>query len=319
MADVVHSVAEMVIRGNSGYLAANQAGGATPFPRPIFSRLGTRDGYRAEVVPSFNNSDQMVFNDGIIGIPAVGFINWPDPYIHSSGDDLWQIDQTQMKRNAFIIAASTLFMANATADDVPTLIAEVEGRGAARRGKDLGAAMAHLAAAAASGQEEAFKTATYIVEAGGEREARALASITDFVGADTRARRAVEAAVARVPGLTDTQMDALADFHQSLTGEPAPRLSLTGGEQAAAEKVPANIDDVAAYLENRPRPQTGLHSLMTFAVWGHVDGESSYLDIYKQVVAEAMVHGAWYYGTVSLEQVVQTLDAGLEAGVLTLR
>jgi hypothetical protein len=36
-------------------------------------------------------------------------------------------------------------------------------------------------------------------------------------------------------------------------------------------------------------------------------------------MAEAMVHGAWYYGTVSLEQVVQTLDAGVEAGVLTLR
>ena len=58
---------------------------------------------------------------------------------------------------------------------------------------------------------------------------------------------------------------------------------------------------------------------MTFSVWGHVDGEATYLDIYKQVMAEAMVHGAWYYGTVSLEQVVRTLDAGVEAGILTLR
>ena len=58
---------------------------------------------------------------------------------------------------------------------------------------------------------------------------------------------------------------------------------------------------------------------MTFSIWGHVDGETSYLDIYKQVMAEAMVHGAWYYGTVSLDQVVRTLDAGVEAGILTLR
>ena len=58
---------------------------------------------------------------------------------------------------------------------------------------------------------------------------------------------------------------------------------------------------------------------MTFSTWGHVDGEASYLDIYKQVMAEAAVHGAWYYGTVTLDQVVQTLDAGVEAGVIVLR
>ena len=80
--------------------------------------------------------------------------------------------------------------------------------------------------------------------------------------------------------------------------------------------VPRNIDDVARYLDNRPRPSTGLHGLATFSVWGHVDGNTSYLDIYKQVLAEATVHGSWYYGTVTLEQVVATLEAGVDAGVL---
>jgi hypothetical protein len=319
VADVVESVAEMVIHGNSGYLAAGQVGGARPFTKPIFSRLGTRDGYRAEVVPNFNNSDQMVFNDGIIGIPAVGFINWPDPYIHSSGDDLWQIDQTQMKRNSFIIAASTLFMANATAEDVPTLIAEVQGRGAERMGKDLATAMAQVAAAAPSERAEAFKTGSYILEAGTARERRALGSIADFVGTDAVAQHAVQTAVEGVPTLMEAQKQALVGFYQSLTGEGPRHLSLTEAEREAAGKFPVNLDDVAGYLAARPRPQTGLHSLMTFSVWGHVDGETSYLDIYKQVMAEAMVHGAWYYGTVSLEQVVQTLDAGVEAGILSLR
>jgi hypothetical protein len=319
VADVVQSVAEMVIHGNSGYLSAMQAGGAAPFPKPIYSRLGTRDGYRAEIVPSFNNSDQMVFNDGIIGIPAVGFINWPDPYIHSSGDDLWQIDQTQMKRNSFIIAASALFMANATPEDVPTLVAEVQGMGATRMGTDLATAMAHLAAAAPSERTEAFKTAGFILEAGSTREQRALGSIVDFVGTDEVAQRAVRSAVSHVPNLTEAQQETLAGFYRSLTGESPPRPTLTQMEQRAAGKIPVNLDHVARYLEARPRPQTGLHSLMTFSVWGHVDGETSYLDIYKQVMAEAMVHGAWYYGTVSLEQVVETLDAGVEAGILSLR
>ncbi len=117
----------------------------------------------------------------------------------------------------------------------------------------------------------------------------------------------------------EAQQETLEGFYRSLTGEPPPRITLTEMEQAAAGKTPVNIEDVARYLDARPRPATGLHSLMTFSVWGHVDGETSYLDIYKQVMAEAMVHGAWYYGTVSLEQVVQTLDAGVEAGILNLR
>jgi hypothetical protein len=319
VADVVQSVAESVIHGNSGYLAAGQAGGTYPFSRPVYSRLGTRDGYRAEIVPNFNNSDHMVFNDGIVGIPAVGFINWPDDYIHSSDDDLWQIDPTQLKRNAFIIAASGLYLANAGAEDVPTLLAEVEGRGAERLGNDLRAAMAEIASAAPGLRSEAYKTASFILDAAEMRERRAVASITDFVEGDGGMADAVADAEERVAGDVDALRDRLGGYYRSIAGESPPRTRLTSAEQAAAEIVPVNLDDVDEYLSNRPRPSTGLTSLMTFSTWGHVDGASSYLDIYKQVMAEAKVHGAWYYGTVELDQVTRTLDAGVEAGVLRLR
>jgi len=318
LADVVQNVAELVIHGNSGYLAALQAGSPYPFSKPIFSRLGTRDGFRAEIVPNFNNSDQMVFNDGIIGIPAVGFINWPDDYIHSSGDDLWQVDPTQLKRNAFIIAASALYLAYAGPEEVPVLIAEVAGRGAGRFGGDLRVAMQQLTSSPAGGRTEAYKMATYVLEAAAMRERQALESVRDFVGDDGRALEAVEDAVGQVGSLALAHQATLDAYYRSLEGRIPPRISLTAEEREAAGKVPANIDDVGRYLGDRPRPVTGLHSLMTFAVWGHVDGKTSYLDIYKQVMAEAMVHGAWYYGTVGLEQVVRTLDAGVESGILML-
>jgi hypothetical protein len=317
--DVVQSIAESVIHGNSGYLAAGQAGGSYPFSKPIFSRLGTRDGYRAEIVPNFNNSDHMVFNDGIIGIPAVGFINWPDDYIHSSDDDLWQIDPTQLKRNAFIIAASGLYMAGAGASDVPTLLAEVEGMGTERLGNDLHVAMAEIVQAGADGRVEAFKTASFILDAALMRETRAVRSVLDFAEGDTGARAFVDAAAVRVLARVDALRSSLADFYRSAAGEPPAPLRLSAAEAAAAETVPANIDDVDRYLANRPRLNTGLTSLMTFSTWGHVDGDTSYLDIFKQVMAEAKVHGAWYYGSVSLGQVTRTLDAGVEAGILQLR
>lgn len=319
LADVVESIAEVVIRGNSGYLAALQTGTPYPFSRPIFSRLGTRDGYRAEVVPNFNNSDHMVFNDGIVGIPAVGFINWPDDYIHSSDDDLWQIDATQLKRNAFIIAAAALYLANADAGHVPTLLAEVEGRGAQRLGKDLRVAMSMVDEAGPAGRTGAYRLATYVLDAARMREARALESLEDFTARDSAAEAVVAAALERLDLRVEAARESLEGYAAGLTDGAVPDAEPTPDEAAAADKVPANIDDVSAYLSNRPRLRTGLHGLMTFSVWGHVDGEASYLDIYKQVMAEAAVHGAWYYGTVSLSQVAETLDAGVEAGALVLR
>ncbi len=317
--DIVQSVGEMVIHGNSGYLAARQAGSPYPYSRPIYSRLGTRDGYRAEIVPNFNNSDHMVFNDGIIGIPAVGFINWPDDYIHSSDDDLWQIDRTQLKRNAFIIAASGLYVASAGSEDVDTLVAEVLGRGSERLGKDLRVAMSLLAESEPDARAEAYKTATYILEAGDRRARRAVSSVRTFTDGDADAAHVVDRAIDLVFGTARSNRAALNAYYQTLTGQEAPEIEMSAEEAAADNKVPANIDDVDIYMANRPRPNTGLHSLMTFSAWGHVNGQASYLDIYKQVMAEAMVHGDWYYGTVSLDQVVATLDAGVEAGILTVR
>jgi hypothetical protein len=37
------------------------------------------------------------------------------------------------------------------------------------------------------------------------------------------------------------------------------------------------------------------------------------------VRAESLAHGQWYYGTVSLTDVVALLDAAVEAGVLVLK
>ena len=81
---------------------------ACAFSKPIFSHLGTREPFRAKAVPYFDSTDHLVFNDSWVGVPGTTLTNWPDENIHSSGDDLWQIDPTQLKRNAFIVAAQRL-------------------------------------------------------------------------------------------------------------------------------------------------------------------------------------------------------------------
>ena len=106
LSDVIESITEYVIMTNSAFLAAGDAGTTQPFSKPIYSHLVTRERYNAMIVPYFDSSDHLVFNEAVVGIPGVELINWPDTYIHSTADDLDNIDQTQLKRNAFIVAAN---------------------------------------------------------------------------------------------------------------------------------------------------------------------------------------------------------------------
>ncbi|MGH9602980.1 MAG: M28 family metallopeptidase, partial [Terriglobales bacterium] len=121
--DVVESVVTSLAQGNNAYLSAMQAGSGAPgwnYSRPLASRLGSRDRYAVEIVPYFDNTDHHPFNDLAIGARHGGitFTNWPDEYIHSSDDDMWQQDRTTLKRNAVAVSALALFMANAGPQDV---------------------------------------------------------------------------------------------------------------------------------------------------------------------------------------------------------
>ncbi len=118
---MIESIADYVILTNTGFMGAEEAGTRQPFSKPILSFLGSRERFNAMVIPHSGGSDHEVFCEGVIGVPGVALINNPDPYIHSTDDDLQNIDPTQLKRNAFIVAAATLFVANAGDEDVPLL------------------------------------------------------------------------------------------------------------------------------------------------------------------------------------------------------
>ena len=137
LGDVVESIVESLVQGNTriwrpgrrgrrGRAWPRPSGGSVAtdeekFTRPILSRLGTRERYDARVIPFHNNTDHQVFNMAPIGIPGVTFTNWPDDYIHSTDDDLWQIDPTQLKRNAVAVAGSAWFIATAGAPELRVL------------------------------------------------------------------------------------------------------------------------------------------------------------------------------------------------------
>lgn len=320
---VFESVGTYLIRTNNAFLAASRQGGLPrPHTRPLYSTRGTRQGYNARFVPHFGSSDHLVFLEGAVGIPAVALINWDDPFIHSSEDDLFQIDQTQLRRNNFLIGALAYFLANADDARVPLLLSETYAQGRGRLANDLQAAMRVLRDSAAEPGGGWWRAQT-IVEQGVEREARALASVRAFVGESREAARMVDE-MSRAESADGGTRAQLAAFYRQLhRAAPPARVALTEAEQAASRKVPSNVASLEAYFANRQKVPFAaggrLHGLMRAEVYNFVDGRRSYYDIYKAVYAEASAAGSWYYGTVALEDVVRLLDAAVEAGALTLR
>jgi Zn-dependent M28 family amino/carboxypeptidase len=325
LGDVIESIVESLVAGNTAYLSAGQAAqlrqgpdapAATttsdaPFSRPVLARLGTHERYDARVVPFHNNTDHQVFNMGIIGVPGVTFTNWPDPYIHSSDDDIWQIDATQLKRNAVAVAGAALYLANAGDAQIVTMGTEMYGRALERLSRDARTAMTM----------KDYARGANLVRQAARRERRTLESLGRFATPGGASDKTLKGLLQQLPTEDNAEM-RLAAYVTSVTGvrPPAFTASATPREKELAGMVPSLSVSIQEFLEKRSqlkKPPT-LHSLMAYEAINFVDGENSYLDIYRAVAAEADAAGEWYYGTVAPEDIVSYLDSAKAAGIITV-
>ena len=320
---VIESIATMVMRGNSAYLAAGQAGTRQPFSKPILSRMGTRERYAAEIVPYFDSTDHLVFNDAIIGVPGVTLTNWPDDFIHSSDDDLWQMDPTQLQRNAFIVAATALYFANLEPAGARTLLSQIYGSTQRRLSESFARATEILLSAKPEEREEAHADAANLIRQTAEYLTRTLDSVGVF-GLDETSRLYLEKFKKDVHERADQLVSSLWSQAELIAGgatgsPPPPSPTVAQAMKELQGKVPVVVGSIREFLDKRRDiGDFGLHGLMAYEVWNFVDGKRSYVDIYKAVRAEAQSAGAWYYGSVSAKQVADLLDAGVKAGLLKL-
>ena len=316
---IFESIGTFVIQTNNPFITAGRMGGLPrPHSRPIYATRGTHESFGARFVPFFNASDNLNFVEGAIGVPAVGLINWDDYYIHSSDDDLWQIDATQLERNAFIISAMAYYLGKAEEDQTDLLLAETYAQGNKRLSQDLHAAINEIETN--EQKELAWKNANIIMEQGILRELRALNSIADVVGNATEITKKINTSQGQLKAKEKTMLTELANFYKNkYAGNNTPKIELTEQEKTASKKVPENHSNLDTYFGKRTRPRgTIIHSTMRMEVFNFVDGKRSYYDIYKAVLAESLYAGRWYYGTVTLDDVVKILDANVESGALTL-
>lgn len=226
------NIGNFVILTNNAYIQAGRGGGyQRSFSQPILSTRGTREAYNARFVPYFGASDNLVFVEGIIGVPAVALINWDDYYIHSSDDDLFNIDQTQLQRNNFIVGAMAFYLAYAEAENIPVLAAETYGQGGRRIANDLQVAMQLL------NQSDNWADAHLLIEQGSLRERRALNSMRVIAGNDAKANQTIDTFLKLVDDRERRLYDEIDAFYQNRYGKK-PSLSLSAAEIDASKNIP---------------------------------------------------------------------------------
>jgi Zn-dependent M28 family amino/carboxypeptidase len=344
LSDVQQSILDAVVQGNNAYLAAWQAQTPAPgqaFSKPIFARLGTREPYRAQAVPYFDSTDHLVFNDPWVRVPGTSLTNWPDEYIHSSVDDLWQIDPTQIKRNAFVVAATAWWLANAGADDVPFLAGFVAARGAERMARDLATAQTWIREGRGSEEERRRAAADLVaasrwVEEAAVASAQALgASATAVEEAVAAVRSAGTALASRLPARPAAEDPALARL-----AAKTPRFAVTtldawmALEERVKEKREAagradrqkkETEEAARRSAKKavpaaaPAPEAEsakLSPLMGTAALSWIDGKRNAAEIARRVCAEALSAGWWYYGETTPALVEKYLEEQVKDGLI---
>lgn len=310
--DVAESILEFVKEGNTANLSILQAGNMDLYPRPILSRLGSRHRYNAEAIPFHNNTDHMPFNEAPIGVPGITFTNWPDNYIHSSDDDLWNVDRTQLQRNAFTVAMIAYVMADAGGDSLSKIAAEVAGRGAARMGEDLRLALTWI------GEErENYWIAVHQLEEAAKRERRAIQSLRSGELGE-KVEPVVKGLLEQVDRTEQVMKESCSTLFRDLYG------SLPSGEErpeaveVLASWTPRIVAGPIEFLEKRQEIESvpRLHALMAFEVINFIDGKLKGDEIFRAVAAEARRGGSHYYGTVTAQAVKSYLENARKAGVV---
>ena len=313
--DVVESVIDYMVAGNTYELAQAQAGSLL-YPKPHLAHLGTMHRYNAAMIFFHTSSDHMTFLEAPIGVPGVSFTNMPDRYIHSSDDDLWNIDRTQLGRSAAAVALIAYAMADAGPDDVRPFAAVTLGKGFERMGANLRLALTWVAGS--KDIDAAYGRASDQIWYATERERLAVASLRQIApeGADVADR------FGRELERRQAQMQREIDLaYREATGlRPPPPPAPSDVERVLAALRPVLVAGPKEFLERRGvEAPDGLHGLMAFEIMNAVDGERTGLDIYRYVAAEAREAGDHYFGTVTPAMVRQYLENMVQAELVAIR
>jgi hypothetical protein len=302
LSDVMESVIDYLVAANSSNITQYR-NGIGLYPKPHLAHNGSLHRYNAQAVWYFGDSDHQSFLDA--GVPAITFTNNPDRYIHSSLDDLFAIDRTQLGRNALAAAMIAYTMASADSAAFPSIAAEVVGRGEERLGRSVRLAMQFLASW--PDRAAAYHAAMDQVHFGADRERRAIRSLGNV------APNVAATVTALLSDLDRREAQAAREVDAAWTRRgagPAPKRTTSMAEGKLASMTPAWAAGPKEWLAKYDDIDWGnaLNGYIGREVLQAIDGRRSGLDIARLVAAEAREGGEQYYGRVSPDAVLALLE-----------
>ena len=131
--DVVEEMFHVVGRGNSISIRQGRfLAFESLFSLPIVDPSGSSDPFYYYIEPFWGPSDHEDIAEASLGVHAVLFNTWPDPYIGTQEDTVERADATQMKRAEVIAGASAYVLATASDDALPALAQNALAKARAR-------------------------------------------------------------------------------------------------------------------------------------------------------------------------------------------
>lgn len=204
--------------------------GGQYFPLPMWEKNGSRDAFRFFIHEATGGSDHIVFNNPSIGVPGIEFFTWPDQWYHADTDTPDKGDPTEMRRVAFIGAATAWVSADLRDEWVPDLLDVVSDFGynrVAERGITEAWEILDEASGRGGDPEAAVDSRVAVGLAGAKldaavaRERDALASIHEIHSGSARVRELVDARLREWKGYGDVLAEQLATAAEVRGLEPS--------------------------------------------------------------------------------------------------
>ena len=296
------------------------------FSYPVYSLSGSRDAFRYCVFEYVGGSDQWIFNDGLLDVPMVFFLVWPDRFYHTSGDKPEICDPTQLKRSSFLAASAVVTLMDDCPHKARRLAGEVFTRAQSRLALEVKRGFDLINTSDLSDIHEHHKEALNFIDQAYHRETAVLASMKTYSHRDDAVDAYVDGLIAKLRKTETDRRKDVDDFYRitcDARNIQPQKVSATLEEKRAEKMIPSRNSDLKGplgwtYLRDRFQgegadtqlPIDEMDSRIRYEILNFVDGKNTLLDIRNAVSAE--------YEPVPIEWVEVYLNRLAQAGVVTM-
>ena len=280
--------------------------GGQYFPNPMLEKNGTNDAFRFFIHRATGGSDHVCFNNPSVAVPGIEFFTWPDQWYHADTDTPDKADPTEMKRVAFLGAATAWAAADCSDDTAGELAEAVSRYGFGRIAeRELAAALAGVESAGTENLASETAKALNLVRFGIKRETGALRSIDEISTGSAPARQAVSNRVRQWEmyhqSLKKQVLDYAAFRARQLKAAPPVGLKPDALRIKCEKIVPTvasgvkgreftltRFDPYLKFIKDRPDAlkALGLTPQQTSMVLNYINGRNSIAEIRDDVSAE---------------------------------